>query len=225
MNLTYARNLPSKMTVEVGYIGRLARKGLLQQDFFQPLTEFRDPRSGQSWSQAAGVLRDAFERGLTPAQVRANPGLLPLVPFIENMFGKAAGTNFAGSATANYFYTTYETYAGSDLDALNDMDRERLADGSCISVLGCNTFFALQNAGMRVWTNANNSSYHGGTMVLRRPLSNGWGFDFNYTLAHSIDLESNGESGSGNGGACCRTPSTRARPGRLPTSISVTTSR
>lgn len=201
LNLTYARQLPSKLTVEVGYIGRLARKGLLQQDFFQPLTEFRDPKSGQTWTQAAGILRDAYEAGLTPAQVQANPSLLPTVPFIENMFAKAAGTNFPGSATANYFFTTYDIYAGSDLDALNDMDRERLADGSCISVLGCNTFFALQNAGMRAWTNANNASYHGGTLTVRRPMSDGWGFDFNYTLAHTFDYESSGESGSGNGGA------------------------
>jgi hypothetical protein len=94
LNLSYARQLPSKMTVEVGYIGRLARKSLVRMDVFQPLTQFKDPASGQTWSQAAGVLRDAYERGITPAQVKANPGILPNVPFFENMFGKAAGYNF-----------------------------------------------------------------------------------------------------------------------------------
>lgn len=201
LNLTYARELFQKITVETGYVGRLSRKGLLQQDFFQPLTEFKDSKSGQTWAQAAGILRDAFENGLTPAQVKANSGQLPNVAFFENMFPGAAGTKFPGSATANYFFTTYDTYDGSDLDALNDMDRERRADGTCISILGCNTFFALQNAGLRTWVNANNASFHGGTLVLRRPVTSGWGFDFNYTLSHSIDLESGAESGSGNGGA------------------------
>ena len=199
MNLTYSRPLPGKMVVEVGYVGRLARKSLLKVDVFQPLTQFKDSRSGQTWSQAAGVLRDAFERGVTPAQVRANPSILPNVPFIENIFGRAANRTFPGSATANYFFTTYGTYAGSDLDALNDMDRERV-NGQCISVFGCNTFFANQNAGNQAWTNAGRSSFHGGQLTVRRPVTSGWGFDFNYTLSHSIDLASLAESAAGVGG-------------------------
>jgi hypothetical protein len=201
LNLSYARPLVEDITVEVGYIGRLGRKGLLQQDFFQMLTGFKDKISGQTWSQAMSTMRDHFENGMTVAQVRANPSLIPMIPFIENLFPGAAGFVFPGSATANYFATTYGTYAGSDLDALNAMDRERRADGTCISVFGCNTFFALQNAGMRVWVNANNSSFHGGQLVLRRPVTRGWGFDFNYTLSHAIDLESAAESGAGTGGA------------------------
>jgi hypothetical protein len=153
------------------------------------------------WSQAMGVLRDYYESGFTVAQVRANPSILPKIPYIENIFGKAAGLVVNGSATANYFITTYGTYAASDLDALNEMDRIRRSDGSCISVFGCNTFFALQNAGLRAWVNASNSAFHGGQLVVRRPFSKGWGFDFNYTLSHSIDIQSTAESGAGAGGA------------------------
>jgi hypothetical protein len=108
---------------------------------------------------------------------------------------------FPGSATANYFNMVYGTYASSDLDALNDMDRERRADGSCISVFGCNTFFSLQQAGMRAWVNASNAAFHGGQLVVRRPVTRGWGFDFNYTLSHSLDISSREESGAGGGGA------------------------
>jgi hypothetical protein len=117
------------------------------------------------------------------------------------MFPGAANRTFPGSATANYYFTNYSTYAGSDLDTLNDMDRERLPNGSCISVFGCNTFFALQNAGLRAWVNAANANFHGGQLVFRRPVTDGWGFDFNYTLSHSLDIVSAAESGAGNGGA------------------------
>ncbi|HEU0122977.1 MAG TPA: carboxypeptidase-like regulatory domain-containing protein [Bryobacteraceae bacterium] len=189
-NLSYARQLPSKMTIEVGYVGRLARKSLVQMDVFQPLTQFKDAKSGQTWAQAASVLR-----GYNLAGMKA--GDVPAVPFIENMFAKAANKYIPGTATQNYYHTTYNTYGGSDLDALNDMDRERQADGSCISALGCNTFFALQNAGNVAWSNAGRSSYHAGQLVLRRAVSNGWGFDFNYTLSHSIDLASTAESAAG----------------------------
>jgi hypothetical protein len=57
------------------------------------------------------------------------------------------------------------------------MDRERQADGTCIAITGCNTFFANQNAGNIAWTNAGRSSFHGGQLTLRRAVSSGWGFD------------------------------------------------
>ncbi len=197
LNLSYTRPLPKNLVVEVGYIGRLSRKGLLRQDYSQPLTNLKDLKSGQTWTGASGVLYDMWLKGLTPAQVRANPDLVGRVPYFENMFPGAANLNFPGSATANYFFTVYNTYAGSDLDALNDMDRVRRANGSCISVFGCNTFFANQSAGMTVWTNASNASYHAGNIVFRRPIDKGWGFDFNYTLSHAFDIASGNESAIG----------------------------
>ena len=199
LNATYSRPLPKGLTMEVGYIGRLSRKGLLRQDYAQPLTNFKDPKSGQTWAQASGILRDALESGITPAQVQANASVLPTVPFFENIFAKAKDLKIKGSATANYFYTVYGTYAGSDLDGLNDMDRQRLADGTCVSSFGCNTFFALQSAGLQAWVNASNAAFHGGELVFRRSLSNGWGFDFNYTLSHSIDIASASETTGGTG--------------------------
>jgi hypothetical protein len=59
----------------------------------------------------------------------------------------------------------------------------------------------MQNAGNRTWMNVGFANYHAGTLSIRRPLSRGFSFDFNYTLSHSIDNSSAAESGSGNGGA------------------------
>ena len=194
LNFSYARPLPRKMTLEVGYIGRLSHKGLMQQDFAQPLTLFKDVKSGQTWSQASTMLKRIYDSGITPAQVQSNPNLIPQIPFFEDIFSGAKNYKFNGSASANYFYTVYGTYAGSDLDALNDMDRLRQSNGTCISVYGCNTFFALQAAGLSAWTNAGKSGYNGMQVVWRRPVTNGWGFDFNYTWSHSMDNVSGAES-------------------------------
>ncbi len=199
LNLSYARPLPKNLSLEVGYVGRLSHKSLLTQDIGQPLTNYKDLKSGTTWTQASGVLRAAYDSGITPGQVKANPGILPLVPFVENMFGKAKNYAIPGSATANYFYTVYGTYAGSDLDGLNDMDRLRQADGTCISLYGCNTFFANQAAGISSYVNAGKGAFHGMNLVLRRAVSKGWGFDFNYTLSHSIDNASGTEGGGGLG--------------------------
>lgn len=202
LNASYARPVASNYTIEVGYVGRLSRKQLLQQDFFQPLSIFKDPQSGQSWIEAAGLLRQAYDRGLTAAGNRANPSAIGRIPFFENMFPALGGFRMPGNATANFFDLVYNEYAGSFTDAINDVDRERIGpNGSCLSRLGCNTFYALQNAGMRAWTNAGNAAFHGGTFTFRRTVSKGFGFDFNYTLSHSIDYASAAEAGAGGGGA------------------------
>jgi Carboxypeptidase regulatory-like domain len=198
LNASYARPLPHKMTIEIGYAGRLGHRQIVQQDFGQPLTNFKDPASGQTWAQASTVYAKLFDAGLTPAQVKANPSLIANQPFFENMFGAYKNSNFTGSASANYFYDVYGNYSGSDLDGLNDMDRVRTSTGGCISRLGCNTFFPLQNSGLEAYANAGKSSYHAGTLVLRRAVQNGWGFDFNYTLSHALD---NGSSSESSGGA------------------------
>ena len=202
MNASYGRQLPGKMTLEVGYMGRLGHKGLLQQDTFQSLTQFKDQASGQTWAQAATQLRVISDSGVTPQQVKANPNLIPKIAFFENMFPALENLYIKGSATANYFDTVYNQNAGSQTDALNQLDRGPTKQfPKCIVKTGCNTFFPLQNAGNRTWVNAGNSSYHAMTATLRRQYADGLAFDLNYTWSHSIDTSSAPESGAGGSGA------------------------
>jgi Carboxypeptidase regulatory-like domain len=198
LNANYAKPLPHHMSLEIGYAGRLSHRGILRQDFGQPLSLFKDPNSGQTFSQAGTVLAQLYNSGVTPAQVKANPSLIPDQPFFDNIFGKASGLYIPGSASANFFYDVFGNYAGSFLDAMNDMDRVRRPGGGCISSFGCNTFFPLQNSGLTAFVNAGKSAYHSMTIVLRRPISNGWGYDFNYTWSHGID---NGSASETSGGA------------------------
>ena len=194
LSATYAKSLPHHMSLEIGYAGRLGHRGIVRQDFGQPLTQFTDAKSGQTFSQAGTVLAQLYDSGVTPAQVKANPSLVPNQPFFDDIFTNAKNLYIPGSASANFFYDVFGNYSGSFLDGLNDMDRVRQPNGSCISSLGCNTFFPLQNSGMPSYVNAGKSSYHSMNIVLRRQVSNGWGYDFNYTWAHGIDNGSSSES-------------------------------
>ncbi len=195
-NADYAKPLPGKMTFELGYAGRLYRNGLVQQDFNQPLTNFLDKASGTTWSQAVGVLHNDY---LAAGQ---NYGKIANVPFIENMFPSVANAFIPGSATQNYYYGWVVINGLSDQDNLNLMDRQRIkGTNKCYTVTGCNTFFPLQSAGLPTWTNAAYADYNALTFTLRRALSSGFAFDFNYTLSHSIDNSSGAESGAGTSGA------------------------
>ncbi len=197
LNFSYTRPLPKGMSLEIGYIGRLSHKNLLRKDYSQPLTQFTDPTSGLTWTQMSAQMRNLYESGVTPAMVKADPSLVPLNPFVEDIFPGAKNDRINGSASANYFYTVYQTYASSDLDALHDYDRVQRANGQCISVFGCHTFFANQSAGLLAWTNEGRAAYNAMQVVLRRPLKGGWGFDFNYTWSHSLDNASASESNAG----------------------------
>ena len=195
-NVNYAKPLPGKLTLELGYAGRLYRRGLVQQDFDQPLTNYLDKQSGTTWSQAVTVLHNDY---LAAGQ---NYGPIAPVPFIEDQFPGVANAFVPGSATQNYYYGWVVTNGLSDEDNLNLIDRQRISGtNKCYSITGCNTFYPFQAAGLPTWTNAAYADYNALTVTLRHALSSGVAFDFNYTWSHSIDNSSGAESGAGTSGA------------------------
>ncbi len=210
LNASFARELPGKLTVEVGYAGRLSHRLLLEGDVYTPLEYFKDPKSGITWEQNAMKLRSLHDSGLTEAQVMANPSLVPTLPFVENIWPGLANLDFPGTASANYFSCVYNDYGGSYLDCLHAVDRNPSTTWlsspnpvGCaqISTYGCYTFFPLQGSSMPTWMNAGTAAFHAMTVSLRRGLSSGLTFDFNYTWSHSIDDGSAAESGAGQQGA------------------------
>jgi hypothetical protein len=197
LNFNYARPLPKHMSLEIGYAGRLAHRAILNQDYGQPLENFVDPKSGQSFTQAAQALAQLYYSGLTTAQVKANPGLVPLQPFAQNMLPAMSNVYITGSASANLFYDVYSKYAGSWTDTINDVDRVRQSNGSCLVNTGCNTFFPVQASGVHAYSNLGKSAYHAMIVSVRRTVSNGWGYDLNYTWSHGIDNGSGAEADGG----------------------------
>jgi hypothetical protein len=218
INATFARQLPGKLTMEAGYVGRLSHRLLLQGDIFTVLENFKDPISGETWKQGMTTFRQEFDglasqtsSGLSvnPSvianEVFSNPSLIATNPFVESMFGGLKDYFFPGSASANYFYAIYGVYNGSYLDALHTMDRVvnfyGNTPGTCMNRTGCFTFFPRQGSGDPTWMNAGEAQFHGGTITIRRAYSSGFSFDFNYTLSHSLDNGSAAEGGAGYSGA------------------------
>ena len=210
LNASFARELPGKLTLEVGYAGRLSRRLLLEGDVYTPLEYFKDPASGITWEQNAMTVRKLHDAGLSTTDVQSNPNLVPTLPFVENMWPGLANLDFNGSASANYYNCVYFDYGGSFLDCLHALDRNTASAWSntpntvsCaqISAHGCYTFFPLQGSSMPTWMNAGTAAFHALTFSLRRGLTSGATFDFNYTWSHAIDDGSAAESGAGQQGA------------------------
>jgi hypothetical protein len=204
LNASFAREIPGKMTFEIGYTGRLSHRLLMEGDVYTPLEYFKDPKSGITWEQNNSKVRGLFDNGVTASAVQKNPNLVPNLPFVENLWPGLKNADFPGSASANYFACVYSDYNGSFLDCLHALDRNTTSSyvpGKCLSASGCYTFFPLQGSSMPTWMNAGVAQFHGLTLSLRRAYSSGFSFDFNYTLSHSIDLGSAAESGAGQQGA------------------------
>ncbi len=216
LNADYSRELPGKITMEVGYIGRLSRRLLMEGDVFTPLENYKDPASGITWQQNAMTVYNLANylakgagvpynnaAGLIAQQVMNNPSLVPNLPFVNNVWPGYKNFYFPGSASANYFYSVYGVFGSSFLDSLHAADRISGAylPGRCLSNPGCYTFFAQQGSTMPMWQNAGEADFHGMTVAFRRRFSNGLQFDFNYTWSHSIDNGSAAESGAGEQGA------------------------
>jgi hypothetical protein len=215
-NANFSRELPGKVVLEVGYVGRLSRRLLMQGDVFTPDENYKDPGSGITWQQNAQTvynLANSLARGagvsynnaaaLVAQEVMNNPSLVPNLPFVNDVWPGYKNAYFPGSASANYFYSVYGVFGSSFLDSLHAADRisGEYIPGRCLSATGCYTFFAQQGSTMPMWMNAGEADFHGLTVAFRRQFSNGLQFDFNYTFSHSIDNGSATEAGAGEEGA------------------------
>jgi len=185
-----SRDLPGNLNPETGYLGRFSRKLTSALDSAQVILNYRDAKSGQTLLEALNFGRDQTYSGVTPSQIQANPGRIPLNAFIENMFPGLKDFFVPGSPTANFVYGLVDGYPEEELDYLHDIDR-----GDCTTSLGCNTFFQQQYSYMPTWTNAANASYNALFVTLRKRFSGGLVADFNYTFSKSIDMGSGPSSG------------------------------
>jgi hypothetical protein len=216
LNASFSRELPGKVTMEIGYVGRLSRRLLMEGDVYTPLENYKDPASGVTWQQNAQIvynLANTLAKGaglpynnaaaFVAQEVMNNPSLVPNLPFVNDVWPGYRNFYFPGSASANYFYSVYGVFGSSFLDSLHAADRivGEYLPGRCLSAPGCYTFFAQQGSTMPMWMNAGEADFHGLTVTFRRRFSNGFQFDFNYTLSHSIDNGSATESGAGEEGA------------------------
>lgn len=200
-NFTYGREFPKGLYVEASYIGRMARNLLATRDVMQP-NNIVDPKSGQDWNTAAGIL-ERLRVLRTPV---AN---IPTIPWFENMYapGEIDALLFGAGLTntqAAYGFMAITSQtpgcAGAPLFGCYDSgdDWTFLQD-----VLDGNTsrqlFYQSQYGALSAYGTIANSDYHGGTLSVRQRLK-GLSWDFNYTLSNSIDdasgLQTSGVYGS-----------------------------
>jgi hypothetical protein len=207
-DFSVSRELPSSFILDVAYIGRLGRRLLQEQDMAMPL-DIVDKQSGMDYFAAATLLSKAAAANV-PIQGLAK------IPYWEDMYPAAAGVydgaNFGGctpggaTLPGNFSPTATQAMYSSYACALHnetlplifaDVPGELgLGPNPCFpacSKLGPYAYFNPQFASLYSWRGAGTSSYHALQVTIRRRMTHGLQWDFNYTYSKSIDIGSNAE--------------------------------
>jgi hypothetical protein len=207
-DFSVSRELPSSFILDVAYIGRLGRRLLQEQDMAMPL-DIVDKQSGMDYFAAATLLSKAAAANV-PIQGLAK------ISYWEDMYPAAAGVydgaNFGGctpggaTLPGNFSPTATQAMYSSYACALHnetlplifaDVPGELgLGPNPCFpacSKLGPYAYFNPQFASLYSWRGAGTSSYHALQVTIRRRMTHGLQWDFNYTYSKSIDIGSNAE--------------------------------
>jgi hypothetical protein len=170
IDFTIQRELPGKMLLEVGYIGRLGRELYQSYDLNSNPFFFNDKKSGQAFAKA-------FDNVATQLRAGAAPGSVNAQPWFENqLFAGATGflaSAFTGDFIAGNVNNIWNT--GIDLLPLFGLP---VANGPYNNQQVLDLFFRA---------NGGRSNYHALLISLHKRRSHGLTFDFNYTLSKSLD--------------------------------------
>ncbi len=179
-NFSVGREFKDGLFIEVGYVGSLSRKNLLQRDLAFP-TNLTDPKSGQDYFSAAGQM-------VLHRRAGGNFSNIAPIPFFENIYGTYAGGG--RSATQNIFQQVYRFYNQNDfLSALSDIDN--FCSPTCGS-LGPNAQFNDQFSALSALSSLGTGNYHSMQATVRKRWST-MTADFNWTWSKSIDMSSRAE--------------------------------
>ncbi len=167
VNLTIQRELPGKMLLEVGYVGRFARNLFQNVNLNSAPIYHKDKRSGQTFAQAFDAVAGSLRAGRAASAQ----------PWFENQLF-AGATAFLASAFAGDF----------TVGNINNLWNTGIDILSLLGLPAANgPYNNLQSLDLFVRTSLGRSNYNAFVLSLHKRRSHGLTLDFNYTLGKSLD--------------------------------------
>jgi hypothetical protein len=164
-DLTWQRELPGNMLLEVGYVGRYANNLTQSMSFGQVPYNFLDRASGQTFAKAFDAIAAQLRSGVAVANVTRQPWFENLVPGGTAAVVAAQASNIINGNLNNVFL---------------DVDRRRMLNGLApFNNYMAQTLFLRASAGA--------SNYNALFVTLEKRLSRGLLYTLNYTFSKSLD--------------------------------------
>lgn len=206
-NFSIQREFPKNFTLELAYVGRESRHVLIQTDLAMPVN-LRDTASNTTYFEASQQLLALNGTSITSVPKIAFfenifPGIAATAQQVRNLYsnfftlnpGVAPTTQLTATQVAYFLYN--QRYTPDYTSALFDIDAR--CRPAC-SKFGPYAFFNDQFSALAAWRSLQPMSYHAFQMLLRKRLSSGVQFDFNYTMSKSLDWGSGAERNGSFGG-------------------------
>jgi hypothetical protein len=202
-NLSFSRQLTSKSSLQIAYVGTIARRLPLQVDLAMPANP-TDPSSKMTYFQGATMLSQDAANNYDASQV-------PSIPFFENMFPgwkgvtqdqlKSQGLECGNgkypakpTATQN-IYELWTCFPHNETFSLFLMDLPSSITGVSLpnSKNGPYSFFHDQFASLYAWRNIGTSDYNALQVTYNARFGANLQGQFNYTFSKSFDEASAAE--------------------------------
>jgi hypothetical protein len=198
-NFSLSRQITARSSLQVAYVGTIARRLPLQVDLAMPVNQ---TQGGMTYFQAATMLSKAAATG-------TDVNLIQPIPFFENLFptwntvtsgqlpkGGCAKGSFPASPTATQaIYELWNCYPHNETFALFELDLPGSVTGQTTpnSKYGPYTFYHDQFSSLYAWRNLGTSDYN----AMQVTYNVRWGANlqgqFNYTWSKSFDEASAAE--------------------------------
>ena len=207
-NLTLSRQLTSRSSLQLTYVGSVGRRLPLQVDLAMP-TNLNDPASNTRYFQAATMLSKAAATQPTATDVNS----IQPIPFFENVFpgmagagaGSAVNDNGLNCAPGSYpanpsatqnIYEIWNCFPHNETFSLFELDLPASITGLSSpfsnSKYGPYAFYHDQFSSLYAWRNIGTSDYNALQVTYNIRMSNLQG-QFNYTWSKSFDEASAAE--------------------------------
>jgi hypothetical protein len=194
-NVSYARELGRGLSVEAAYVGRFARNILGQRDIMH-FNNLRDPQSGQTFYEAMQHLIDLRYAGVPITSVGAIPFFENILPGIAGTFAVLGVNRQLTASQSAYRRVAVPAVGGQNVTDYTFLQSSARWDDKPFSIFN-NTFVNPQYAALNTWSTFAFSNYNSLQISVRQRLTRDVTFDFNYTLAHSMD-DASGLQNAGN---------------------------
>ena len=213
IDFSVGRELPKGFSLQVAYVGRIARRLLTQRDLMQPL-DLVDPKTGIDYFSAAARISQLGRQGIPVGQITDQlvgttaafwHDMLPALPngAQYQTFAYLPGPYTTPNLIQAVYnlYTTSDTYPGNEVVGLGNIDLYYALSDTLGNYYDFGNSQASPNpavgdmlngqfTSMYGWSSVGTSNYNALQTSLRKQLANGVEFEFNYTYSKSIDITS-----------------------------------
>ncbi|MBS1852085.1 MAG: carboxypeptidase regulatory-like domain-containing protein [Acidobacteria bacterium] len=216
VDFSFGHELTRDYSLEISYVGRFSHRLLTQEDLAMPLN-IVDPQSKISYFQAARRLSELGFAG-TPTSEVTSASVGDTAAYWQNIVqplqpGDAYTLACSGGTTTDVTQAMYDLFGcgggpvfgfGDETTPLANLDYWGSDFSGNAGILGesgnyygprtgANSFFNRQFHSLYAWRSIGNANYNAMQVNLRKRMSQGLQFDFNYTWSKSIDISSDAE--------------------------------